>query len=276
MAMSAVVKHKGSNPYARSELQRFLIEVGRTNGVLQTDVLQTDQEAAIQALARDVATRMGMSHRLAPAYSSRSMGAAERWHQELWGGLRVMIDTIKKNYDIKIHIDDPLTTWMVKHASWLYNRYQIHSDGKTSYERRWGNAYVRPICEFGETALMQYADHKDHGKQESTWVKAIWLGRCTQSDERFTATEDGVFRARAVRRLLKAERYDKAPLEQVTATPSETRGVGKAPTDDSFVLNLPKRLLGTDDKNHTNSALRRCTTSRTSYHRRRRWHDNDW
>ena len=90
-----------------------------------------------------------------------------------------MIDTIKKNYDVKVHINDPLCTCMVKRTSCLYNKYQLHSDGKTSYERRWGNAYVRPICEFGETVLMQYADYKDHGKQESTWVKAIWLGRCT-------------------------------------------------------------------------------------------------
>ena len=95
------------------------------------------------------------------------------------------------NYGAKVEPTSPLLTWMVKHASWVHNRYQLHTDGKTSYERRWGNNYNKPICEFGETILFQSA-HKTN-KTTIDWNYGIWLGRCTQSDERYVATGDDVY-----------------------------------------------------------------------------------
>ena len=64
MTMASVAKQKGSNNYAINELRRFVLEVGRSGGVLQSD-----QETAIRALCRDAAALAGMSVRLSPAYS---------------------------------------------------------------------------------------------------------------------------------------------------------------------------------------------------------------
>ena len=142
-------------------------------------------------------------------------------------------ETIKANYEVEVGVGHVLLTWIVKHAAWVHNRYQLHSDGKTSYERRWGNNYNRPICEFGETVIFQYATRPS--KTISNWSTGIWLGRCTNSDEHYVATKDDVFRTRTIRRLNKSDRYNKELLDVITCTPWATKGVGKQPTDD-FIL----------------------------------------
>ncbi len=133
MSASSIVKNKGPNDYAVNEVIRFVLEVGRSQGVLQTD-----QEPAIRALAREAATKLGMTTRLAPAYSHRSQGSVERWHKELHGHVKLLREMIKINYQVDLTPTSPMMTWVVKQPSWLHTRYQIHTDGKTSYERRWG------------------------------------------------------------------------------------------------------------------------------------------
>ena len=72
-----------------------------------------------------------------------------------------------------------MATWMVKHATWLYNTYLVHSDGKTSYERRRNHHYNKAICEFAETLLYKPA-RSDLPQTESDWDYGVWLGKCTQ------------------------------------------------------------------------------------------------
>ena len=124
----------------------------------------------------------------------------------------------------------------MKHAAWVHNRYQLHADGRTSYERRWGNSYNRPICEFGETVDFQYATRTS--KTMSNWSTGIWLGRCTNSDEHYVATSEDVYRTRTIRRLNKSDRYKKELLDAMVSTPWATKGVGKQPTDDFVLLGV--------------------------------------
>ena len=111
-----------------------------------------------------------------------------------------MKQDIKLNYNVDVDVTSPLMTWIVKHASWLHNRYQLHSDGKTSYERRWGNNYVKPTCEFAETIRFKYSAGANT-KAAIDWDHGIWQGRCTQSDEHYVATKNNVYRTRSVKRL---------------------------------------------------------------------------
>ena len=53
MSMSSVVKSKGSIEYAFNELRRFVEELGRSHGIVQSD-----QEASIRQLCRDAAAQI--------------------------------------------------------------------------------------------------------------------------------------------------------------------------------------------------------------------------
>ena len=149
------------------------------------------------------------------------------------------------NYGVTVGVGHVLLTWIVKHAAWIHNRYQLHSDGRTSYERRWGNNYNKPICEFGETVNFQYATRPS--KTTSNWSTGIWLGRRTKSDEHYVATKDDVFRTRTIRRLNRSDRYNKELLDAVVSTPWATKGVGRQPTED-FVLQGTTSKSDTDTK----------------------------
>ena len=158
---------------------------------------------------------------MAPSYYKQSQGVAERWHRELWGHTRVLKATMESNYSIELDADHPLIAWAIKHASWVYNRFQLHSDGKTSYERRWNHNYSRPLCEFGEAVLFR-SPHSPNHKAESAWDYGLWLGKCTRSDEHFVGAGTGVYRTRTIRRLPVSDRYDRQLFDQVTATPWQT------------------------------------------------------
>ena len=219
MTMAAVVPGKGATDYNVSELSRFIHEVGRTKGMLQSD-----QEPSVQTLLRRVSARLGVSIRTSPAYSSGSLGNAERFHRQLWALLRTMREQVKIDYDIDIELDHPLMTWMVKHASWLQNRFQLHSDGNTSYFRRWEKDYVKPLVKFAETLLFKLPK-TDGGKTEPQWDKGIWLGRCTTSDENFIGTTTEVIRCRTLRRLPPSEMADRELLIKVKGVPWSPRGL---------------------------------------------------
>lgn len=69
----------------------------------------------------------------------------------------------------------------------IFYRYLLHSD------RRWGRTHSRSICEFAETLLYRPM-RQDTPKVEIRWHCGIWLGKCTQSDEHYIGTPDGVIR----------------------------------------------------------------------------------
>ena len=217
LTMSCGVPTKGPIDYAVNELRRFALEAGRTAGKLHID-----QASSINALVNVAAAKLGMGVQMSPGYYKQSQGVVERWHRELWGHTRVLKATMESNYGLELDATHPLITWAIKHASWIYNRFQLHQDGKTSYERRWNHNYSRPLCEFGETILFRSSHHPNH-KAESAWDYGLWLGKCTRSDEHFVGTATGVYRTRTIRRLPATDRYDRALFDKVTSTPLADR-----------------------------------------------------
>lgn len=117
-------------------------------------------------------------------------------------------------------------TWLVKDATWIYNPFLLHTDGQTSYERRSGRTYNRSICEFGEVLLYRPMRH-DIPKAESK------LGRCTQSDENYIGTSEGVLRTEEVKGPPKTARYQVDDLKKA-------RAGGRLPL---FVLPNPLRMF---------------------------------
>ena len=117
----------------------------------------------------------------------------------------------------------PLLPWTIRHAAWTINRYVAHSDGHTSFERRWGRNCERAIVEFGETLLYMPPQHKSLPKAELRMQKCIWLGKVSETGENYVATEQGVTKVRTVRRLQPDFQYDLALLNKITVTPRSPR-----------------------------------------------------
>ena len=65
----------------------------------------------------------------------------------------------------------------------------------TAFERRWRKKYAGFLCRFGETVLFR-TPHPQKGW--AAFVRAIWLGKDTESDQHFVADGSGVCKTRSV------------------------------------------------------------------------------
>ena len=160
--MAVLVPDKPSMmDYMVNNLQAFIFERGRTQGILQSD-----NEDTLNALLKATAAKVGsMTVRHAPSYSSNSQGSVVRLHSKLLGQVRVVKAQVESNYSITMSTKHYLQPWIVRHAAWAVNRYVIHPDGYTSFDRRWGRNYERAICEFGEHYFTFHNNTRNFQKQ---------------------------------------------------------------------------------------------------------------
>ena len=87
MCVAIKLPSKKVSDYATAEIRAFLMDCGRTTEV----ILQTDQEPAILALVRKIASGLlNAEVRQSPTHSSGSQGAVERFHQTLFGHVRTL------------------------------------------------------------------------------------------------------------------------------------------------------------------------------------------
>ena len=151
LCMALAVPDKAiQHDYMIKSLSSFTLECGRTNGIIQCG-----NEPTLKTVATGAAAKIGnITVRQTPTYSSNSQGSVERFHRTLFGQVKSLREQVKASYsNHMIHNNHPLMPWMIRRAAWLINRYLVHSDGLTSYQRRWERDYKHAICEFGETVL---------------------------------------------------------------------------------------------------------------------------
>ena len=206
MCMAAQIEDRTNNmEYLSTCLQQFLMECGRTHAILNNTVIQSDQEDFLIALPKMTAATFGgnLAVRQAPAYTSQAQGSVERCHRTLMGQVRALKLQLENNYRIHLTSKHPIMPWMVKHAAYLLNRYAVHSDGNTSYYRRWNQEHKTPICEFDETVLYMPPTTKYASKMESRFFPAVWLGKDTATSENILGISGKVVKARTIRRQIK-------------------------------------------------------------------------
>ena len=259
MAAKITNKHDQFS-YAQTCLQAFLLECGRTEGILQSD-----NEEYLIALLKATAKACGnMTVRFSPAYSSQSNGNVERYHRTLTGQIRTLREQVQQNYNLQIPTDHPLMAWSVRRSAYLINRFLIRADGYTSYQARWGRTHNAALFEFGETVMYMVPTLKQRPKLVPRFFRGTWLGKCTSTGESFVGVAGRVVRARTVRRLAGEAGYDKQMLGTVKGTPwNPSPPLGFQP---SFPL---PPLPSTTGKYRTRTASRDSKTNMVKQLRRR-------
>ncbi len=64
---------------------------------------------------------------------------------------------------------------------------------------RWG-AFAKPVAEFGEYVLHAPAMSAGKDKFDARWKEGVWLGIRMESGESLIGTDEGVVKARVLRR----------------------------------------------------------------------------
>ena len=222
MAMAVQVQDKSQQfHYLVKCLQTFLYECGRAQAILSPTTLHSDQEDYLIQLLKATASAMGgnIAVRQSPTYSSQSHGSVERFHRTLMGQVRALVQQVSTNYDIHITNKHPILPWIVRHAVYLLNRYAVHNDGQTSYQRRWGKDHKSPLCEIGETVQYQLPTIRVLPKLEPRFYNGIWLGRDTMTNESIIGISGKIIRVRTIRRQVYPEKYNKQLMDVISAYP---------------------------------------------------------
>ena len=120
-----------------ADLLRFFQEAG-IGGRLR---LRTDGEPAIAAVARAVAVARGSENdepltivEESPNKSSASLGSAERWAETLGGLVRTLRADVEERQGVRLRANSRAFSWLVSHAAFVHNRYQVKASGLTPYE----------------------------------------------------------------------------------------------------------------------------------------------
>ena len=124
MGMAVYVHDKTQQlQYLQTCLQSFLWDCGRNTAILNSTVLQSDQEDLLITILKATALAFGgnMQVRQKQAYSSQSQGSVERYHATLAAQIRTLRAQVEKNYNVIIGARHPITPWIVRHAAYLLN-----------------------------------------------------------------------------------------------------------------------------------------------------------
>lgn len=164
--------------------------------------MRTDGEQAIRMVSLDLAARGTLVKTLievTPARSSSSLGACERFSETISGMVRTLKAAAGRLLGIEIRANMPIFSYLVQHAVWLYNRYQVRRGGSTPFEQVNQRSYQRPILPFGTPVWLRRPDALLQTKLELRWNAGLWLGRLALGDENIAITDQGIVVSRTCR-----------------------------------------------------------------------------
>ena len=226
--------------YVTRELVAFTKRLGFTDLVVRSD-----GEGAITALVDRMLAgikKEGIEAKTkpekTPRYSSASLGAVGSMQSAMQGQVRTLKTDLELKLQKHVQTNWAAWAWMVRHAAWLLERFQMRANGRTSFEDCFGLRYAGIVLHFGETAVFRHpvGSAKTRTQQTAKQLKkekasnkmdiGVWLGKAYDSDEHYMGTSDGVFTCRTCRRLDRSQQWDAERVMTITGVPWDM-GAGK-------------------------------------------------
>ena len=200
----------------------FLQELGYTRMVLKSDG-EPSITALVTAVQREWAVdsknfQRQLIPRTSPVDDHASNGAVEAMVHSLEGLTRTSKVALEEALGISILPTSPVLPWLVRHQSYLRNRFVVRSSGRTPFEELTMSKFQSPLLNFAE-AVMAKESGAQEGKLGSPWDLGIWLGRSTRTNEHLVGTRVGVIRARTVKRRPKSLKWDRELYDAMNFVP---------------------------------------------------------
>ena len=115
---------------------------------------------------------------------------------------------LEESLGVSISSSSPILPWLVRHQSFLRNRFVARSNGRPPFEELTIGKFQRPLLNFGEAVLAKESGAQE-GKLGSSWDLGIWMGRSTRTQEHLVGTRTGVIRARTLIRRPETLKWDR-------------------------------------------------------------------
>jgi len=255
----------------------FIAECGLAGSVVQ---LHSDGEPAMTALLSKVASKRMDGRTLlrrGVPFSHASQGPVEKWIQQVQGMVRVYRASLKKAVGVSVGSASPWLSYMIRHSSWVLNRFAVRNDGMTGWERLHGKKYESAVFEFGEQCIGRFANATELGqaKLEERWIRGAWVGRSVMSNGHLLATAQGVLECRSIKAVPASERFLPSFYAQIVwsadegGTGLQQAAVGDIPADGDDQGQPIGRTQAARDLHHFWSVQGRTPSCYAGLHQRR-------
>ncbi|CAE7303029.1 unnamed protein product [Symbiodinium sp. CCMP2456] len=218
---------KGSSSLKRAT--EALVRMSMMIAGAEPVVIQGDPEPSIKQLLNSfeacrVRLGLGVVQREAPRGSHASNGVAEK-----------AVSTIRRHaLTLKCHLEDRIKAkvgghthifaWLLKHSSFLHNRYFPTNKGLPPFEAVHSKKYVGKLLPFGEACVF-HAPSKFKGDLQ--WQRGVWVGISERSNSHMVLTPDGAKESRSVRRLPPEQQWSAEAVLGCRGLPWDYIGKGR-------------------------------------------------
>ena len=199
----------GGDKYAISSAVWFLKELVYTRFRCGTDpepAIKAMVDAVIKCLSDDRVVEQILPEETIPE-SHAIFFALEGWHNLLQGQIRALRLDVEDRFGSVVGVIHQCVPWLVRHATWLLNRFHRRQNGATAFENLKGVSYKKPLMQFGERCHWLEAQRITH-QYDPRWGTGVWLARFSALDAHLIGTLGGVIQVRTVRRLTREQRND--------------------------------------------------------------------
>ena len=237
---ASIVPGKGDQvEWVSSHVARFCNKLG-----FKEITMKSDTEPAILAL-RDSVSRKCNAEVITedtPVGDHQSNGGIENAVKNIRGMIRTVRDAVEESMGEPIKDDSVLMPWLVEHAANLVTVCQVGRDGRTPHERLRGKRPPQALVPFGEKVLFQsLRQDRRANKAEPRFDYGVWAGIRIGGADVYILTPEGAVRARNVRRLPEAERWDMDFVSKVRVVPWDmAEGVQSDPIGAGRSLDEPR------------------------------------
>jgi len=185
-----------------------------------------------------------------PVGDSRANGIAERAVQSIVGLVRTLKNALEYRTGLKFQCDHPVVPWLVEHASDVYNKFHIGSDGKTSYERWKGKPWNKETVEFGELVHYKFSKRSSRGKLDDRWAEGVFIGYKWRTGEAMISVSTGIVKAGTIRRCGGDRRWNVERIRNICGSPWKMNVSGDASKEDSSAAEPKVRFMTAEEKEH--------------------------
>ena len=111
---------------------------------------------------------------------------------------------------------------IVKHTTWLLNRYPAHDDELASYQKRCQQQSNIGVAEFGKTVYFKAHGKNDVANAESSATKGMWLRQDSDNSEHLVAPPHGVVQSRTFKRVTPSDKWNNKLFRSIKMIPMKS------------------------------------------------------
>ena len=167
--------------------------------------------------------------------------------------------------------EDPLMSWIPRHAANCVSRYRIMDDGRTPDQRRCGETWKRPVVEFGESVHFRPVGENNalRGGYQIL-LRGVYVGHHERSGAAIFLTPDGVKRGTRIARMMDKMKGEECRSRLVCREIKKARDrdeqlgpeyvFSPMPPSEGLNMLVSTMMTGHDDENHVDGPFEMIST----------------